>query len=88
MRLDTVVVTNIETDVVNRCVHTVALCARVLRSTLRKPEIQVREGVIMMWQRAATSDLVQVFVMNVSIFANKDMTSVIIDYHAQAQYRV
>jgi hypothetical protein len=42
----------------------------------------------MMWQRAATSDLVQVFVMNVSIFANKDMTSVIIDYHAQAQYRV
>jgi hypothetical protein len=65
----TVIVTTTETDVVDRCVHTVALCARVLRSTLRRPE---RGGVIiMMGQGAATSDPVQVLVMNVSVFANK-----------------
>lgn len=39
----------------------------------------------MMKQREATSDLVQVSVMNVSVFANKNM--ILGDYHAQAQYR-
>ena len=41
----------------------------------------------MMRQRVATSDLVQVLVMNVPVFANKDMTLGDGDYHAQAQYR-
>ena len=39
-----VVVTATETDVVNRCVHTVALCARGLTLTLKRSE-QVRKGV-------------------------------------------
>lgn len=39
------VITATETYVTNRCVHTVALCATGLRSTLGRPKIQVREGV-------------------------------------------
>jgi hypothetical protein len=41
----TVVVTTTESDVVNRSVHIVVLCARGLRSTLRRPEMQFREVV-------------------------------------------
>jgi hypothetical protein len=83
----TVVVTTTETDFVNRCVHTVALCARGLRLTLRRDRKMKTKKIdedciymifidlffvvvifrlfFMMRQRVATSDLVQVLVMNV-----------------------